>query len=88
MVCVAAFFWHVQGNPVWVLVMSMFRVFLAQLILVVIFTTISLAITVFLEGQAIEEAVNTMAVKLPMLVGLLSVLAILFRLIFRRLFRN
>ena len=86
--CAAPVLWHVRGNPVGVIVMSMFRVFLAQLILVVIFTTIALAIAVFMEGHAIEEAVNTMAVKLPMLVGLLAVLAILFRLVFRRLFRD
>jgi lipopolysaccharide export LptBFGC system permease protein LptF len=65
--------------------MSISRLLLALLLLVVIFTSISLAIAVFVEGRAIDEVINTMAVKVPMLIGLLAVLAIVFRLIFRRL---
>tara|TARA_Y100001933_G_scaffold191565_1_gene190882 strand:+ start:220 stop:417 length:198 start_codon:yes stop_codon:yes gene_type:complete len=65
--------------------MSISRLLLALLLLVVIFTSISLAIAVFVEGHAIDEVINTMAVKVPMLIGLLAVLAIVFRLIFRRL---
>ena len=65
--------------------MSLIRILLAQLIVLGIITSISVVIAIFVEGRAIDEVINTMVFKVPMLIGLLAVLAIVSRLIFRRL---
>lgn len=67
--------------------MSLFaRLLLAAMIPAVIIIPIVLAMAVFLNGCAIDEVLSTLAVRLPMIIGLLLVLAIIVRIIFRRLF--